>query len=317
MAAIETVRATPAPLDTVRAQQMRLLYADGNAPVYVTAAVGVMVAALLVYLKFLNWRVAGLWICALALQAFVRAALRARYVRLRPPDAHWRRWAYGFTAAALLAGGVWGAGSLWLLIPGRLDLQLLVIVVLAAVVYGAMSGVASYLPAFYALFAATFAPPVGWFAAQGDAVHVVGALLLLLWAPTAVILARRYNASLVQAVRLRIENATLVEDVIDQKARADAADLDKARFIASAGRELRGPVHALGMFVGALRSQRLPGRSVELIGHMDRVIGGFEGQFATLLAAPAPEGAADWTREAEAPATAAGFQVRLHPGGRR
>ena len=300
MAANETVRATPAPLDTVRAQQMRLLYADGDTPIYVTAAVGVLLAALFVYLKVLHWQVAGLWIGALAFQAFVRVALRARNIKLNPPGAHWRRWAYGFTAAALLGGLAWGVGSLWLLVPDRLDLQLVVVVVLVAIVYGAVSGVASYLPAFYALFAATFAPPVAWFVAQGDGLHIVGALLLLAWAPTVIILARRYNASLVQAVRLRIENANMVRDVIGQKELADQADREKSRFIAATGHDLRQPLHTLGLLVGALRTHRLPGRSTELIDHMERVVADFEDRFAAVVEAPRSEGLAEWAPEAEA-----------------
>ena len=300
MAANETVRATPAPLDTVRAQQTRLLYADGDTPIYVIAAVGVLLAALFVYLKVLHWQVAGLWVGALAVQAFVRVALRARNIKLNPPGAHWRRWAYGFTAAALLGGLAWGVGSLWLLVPDRPELQLVVVVVLAAIVYGAISGVASYLPAFYALFAATFAPPVAWFFAQGDALHIVGSLLILAWAPSVVILARRYNASLVQAVRLRIENANMVRDVIRQKELAEEAGRETSRFIASTGHDLRQPLHTLGLLVGALRTHRLPGRSAELINHMERVVADFEDRFAALVQAPRAEGPAEWTPEAEA-----------------
>jgi CheY-like chemotaxis protein len=299
MAAIETVRATPAPLETVRAQQMRLLYADGDTPIYVAAAVGLLLAALFVYLKVLHWQVAGLWVGALAGQAFIRVALRARNIKLNPPGAHWRRWAYGFTTAATLGGLVWGVGGLWLLEPGRFDLQLLVLVVLVAIVYGAISGVAAYLPAFYGLFAGALAPPVAWFLAQGDALHIVGALLLMAWAPTVVILARRYNASLVQAVRLRIENASLVRDVIGQKEFAQGADQEKSRFIAAAGHDLRQPVHTLGLLVGALRSHRLPGRSVELIEHLERVVADFEQRFAALADGPQLEALATWTPEME------------------
>jgi CheY-like chemotaxis protein len=299
MAAIETVRATPAPLDTVRAQQMRLLYADGDTPIYVTVAVGVLLAALFVYLKVLPWKVAGLWIGALALQAAVRVALRARNIKLKPTDAHWRRWAYGFTAAAALGGLVWGVGSLWLLEPDRTDLQLLVVLVLVAIVYGAISGVASYLPAFYALSAAAIAPPIAWFAAQGDALHIVGALLLLAWAPTVVILGRRYNASLVQAVRMRIENANLIRDVIRQKDLAEAAAREKAQFIASAGHDMRQPVHTLGLLVGALRSHRLPGRSAELIDQLERVVAGFDDRLANLFEGAGSEARPDWAPEIE------------------
>ena len=283
MAASEPLRVTEAPLERLRAEQVRLLYANGGFPMLVTGTVSFSVAALLVYLGVLSFTVAAVWTGAVVLHTSARLWVRARYMRTEPADADWRPWARAFVIGSLAGGITWGVGSLWLLIPGRFDLQMLLVTVLIAIVYGTMTGFGSYLPAFFALFLPAMAPTIVWFAAQGDVQHWVCFALFVLWMPTVVILARRYNGNLVQALQLRFKNDALVEDLIAQKAIADQANLAKSRFLASASHDLRQPVHALGMFIGALRSHKLPRRTVDLIDHMDGSISGLDSLFASLL----------------------------------
>ncbi len=283
MTARETTAPTSPQLDRLRAEQVRLLYANGGFPMLVTGFVSLGLASLLVYQRVLSPIVAAIWIGAIAAHTLVRQLVRLRYIRTRPPDADWRRWANRFVAGSLAGGVTWGAGVLWLLVPGRFDLQMLVVTVLIAIVYGTMTGFGSYLPAFFVLFLPAIAPAVVWFGLQGDVKHYVCFVLFLAWAPTVVVLARRYNATLIEALRLRFENADLVEDLTAQKAIAEQASLAKSRFLASASHDLRQPVHALGMFIGALRSHRLPKRSVALIDHLDASIAALDGLFTSLL----------------------------------
>jgi signal transduction histidine kinase/CheY-like chemotaxis protein len=283
MAANETIRATETPLERLRAEQVRLLYANGGFPMVVTGAVSTALASLLVYLGALELKVALIWIGAVFLHTALRLVVRAGYLRTNPRDADWRRWANFFVAGSLAGGLTWGVGSLWLLIPGRFDLQMLLVTVLIAIVYGTMTGFGSYLLAFFVLFLPAMAPTVIWFALQGDVLHYACFGFFVLWMPTVVILARRYNLSLVRALQLQFANEALVEDLIVQKAIADQANLAKSRFLASASHDLRQPVHALGMFIGALRSHKLPRRTVDLIDHMDGSIAGLDSLFASLL----------------------------------
>jgi CheY-like chemotaxis protein/nitrogen-specific signal transduction histidine kinase len=62
----------------------------------------------------------------------------------------------------------------------------------------------------------------------------------------------RINRSLAQAWRLRFENMDLVQELSVQKRAAERADAAKSHFLAAASHDLRQPLHALTLFVGAL-----------------------------------------------------------------
>jgi CheY-like chemotaxis protein len=96
-------------------------------------------------------------------------------------------------------------------------------------------------------------------------------------------LARRYSKSLVDALELRFRNADLVEKLSAKSEAAEQANLAKSRFLAAASHDLRQPVHALGMFVGALRGHKLPAASRTLIDHIDGSVGALDGLFTSLL----------------------------------
>jgi signal transduction histidine kinase/CheY-like chemotaxis protein len=133
------------------------------------------------------------------------------------------------------------------------------------------------------LFLPAFLPVVAWFLWQGDLIHYAIAAMFLAWVPTVGALARRYSRGLEEALRLRFVNAALVEDLTAQKAIAEQASLAKSRFLASASHDLRQPVHALGMFVGALRGHRLQARSLALIDQVDASVAALDGLFTSLL----------------------------------
>jgi signal transduction histidine kinase len=275
--------ANPALIERIRAEQVRLLYASGGLSMVVTLVIGTTVALLLMRAGTLAPRVAMIWIAVMVTHTSVRLVLRAAFLRRDPPDGEWKRWADRFMVGALAGALTWGIGSLWLLAPGHLDLQLLVVATLIAVIYGTISAFGSYLPAFFVLFLPAFLPVVGWFIAQGDIVHYAIAGMFLAWIPTVGALARRYSRSLEEALRLRFVNAALVDDLTAQKAIAEQASLAKSRFLASASHDLRQPVHALGMFVGALRGHRLEERSVTLIDQVDASVAALDGLFTSLL----------------------------------
>jgi CheY-like chemotaxis protein len=96
-------------------------------------------------------------------------------------------------------------------------------------------------------------------------------------------LSLRYSRTLVDALELRFRNAALVGDLRAQKAIAEQASLAKSRFLASASHDLRQPVHALGMFVGALRGLKLPARGRTLVAHIDASVAAMDSLFTSLL----------------------------------
>ena len=268
--------------DAVRAEQVRLIYADGGVSLVNTWFISGMLAALLVYEKTMSLTAALVWMGFMSLHSFSRLAVVLAYRRRKPALSQWRPWARAFVAGTAAGGLTWGIGLFWLLAPGRLDLQALVLAMFVVGTYGLIGSSGAYLPAFSTFFI-PIVPAVLWFVLQGDALHLTFALVMVLWTPSVALLGRRYNANLVEALELRFENAALADGLRAQKHVAEQNNLAKSRFLAAASHDLRQPVHALGMFVGALRSHDLAPKTAELAEHMDASIASLDGLFTALL----------------------------------
>ncbi|MGH6678422.1 MAG: ATP-binding response regulator, partial [Bradyrhizobium sp.] len=78
-------------------------------------------------------------------------------------------------------------------------------------------------------------------------------------------------------------NLDLANDMLRQKELAEAANIAKSRFLASASHDLRQPVHALGMFVGALGDRVLDGDSRRLVDQIQNSIGALDSLFGAIL----------------------------------
>jgi signal transduction histidine kinase/ActR/RegA family two-component response regulator len=268
--------------DKVRAEQVRLLYADGGSSYFSTLAASVTLAGILVWQQTLDLTVAVIWLSFLAFHTGARLALRAAYVRANPPDAEWRKWGWRFVAGCIVSGLTWAAVLPLLLAEDRFDLQALVMVSLVIGTYGVIGSAGVFKQAFYTFFL-PFPSAIVWMMVQGDTLHIACAVLLTLWLPSVAVMGRRFNASLEEALTLRFENAALADDLRAQKQVAEQNSLAKSRFLAAASHDLRQPVHALGMFIGAMRSHRLPKRSLDLVDQMDASIGALDGLFGSLL----------------------------------
>jgi signal transduction histidine kinase/CheY-like chemotaxis protein len=282
MTALDAAPQPPSLGDAVRAQQVRQLYAHGF-PMLATLAASAALCGLFVELGVLKVWIALVWVGAMAGHISARFVMRAAYQRSSTKDARWRAWADRFTAGALVAGVTLGVGGVAIMPAGRFDLQMLVILTITSVVYATQASFGSWFPAFCVFTLGALVPCGVWGALQGDAPHWVFAGLCLIWTPAVIVLARRHEASMVRTLTLQFENAALAEDLRGQKLVAELASVAKSRFLASASHDLRQPVHALGMLVGALRTHRLPDRSVALIDHIDTSVGALDSLFTSML----------------------------------
>src|SRR6185312_7283847 len=157
----------------------------------------------------------------------------------------WRPWASGFTLGALAGGLTIGAGSIWMVATQHTELQLIALLLIFAVTGGAVGAFGTYLPAFYTFFSAI--------------------------------------AVFVESIRLRLENVDLVEDLRAEKALAEEANVAKSRFLASASHDLRQPVHALSLFVSALRAHPMDTEARGLVDHIEGSVRALGGLFGGLL----------------------------------
>lgn len=271
------------PLDRVRSEQIRAVYGNGVLGVVIVWLVGFILAGMFLRLGTIGRPALIAWLCVLSLQSIVRAGLWFAFRRARPAVAHWRPWAWTFTAGALIGGCTWGVGALIMMDPGHFDRQLMVVLVICAVVYGAMAAFGSYLPAFYAFLFPALLPVTLWALLQGDIEHMAFGAMSLLWLPVVAVMSFNHSRAIEESLRLRYENFDLLEDLKRQKELAEQANVAKSRFLASASHDLRQPVHALGMFVGALRAADISEPAQRLLKHVEGSVSALDTLFTSLL----------------------------------
>jgi len=270
-------------LDRLRAEQVASLYRN-----VVPGTLGSMLAATILAILLnragsIALEPALVFVALVYAQSLTRFALVAIYRKARPPIHEWRRWAYAACAVALLGGLTWGLGAILIMDPVRVELQFIVNLTCAVLTAGAVIAFASYLPAYYWNLLAIMVPNALWAAAQGDPLHLGYAALALLWLGIMALAGRTFNSILSNALRLQFENLDLATDARRQKELAEEANVAKSRFLASASHDLRQPVHALGMFVEALRSRDLDPGSRRLVGQIGASVAALDNLFTTLL----------------------------------
>ncbi|WP_183085214.1 ATP-binding response regulator [Trinickia fusca] len=269
--------------DRVRAEQIAVLYRNTPLVVAGSGVTALILCALLCYRGHLSYTTAGAWIAVMLVSTVIRLLLWRGYARATPSVGDRRRWAHWFSVGSGVNGLTWGLGSLWLFAPARFEDNLLILFVLGAMGLAALYSLGSYLPAFLAFYTPCVIPPLIWVGLQGDpsygGIPVFGAVYLVF----IFLFARRMNATLVESLRLRFENLDLVNELREQRDLAYQANLAKSRFLASASHDLRQPMHALSLFVGALRARKMDDQARKMVDHIDDSIQSMNGLFTSLL----------------------------------
>jgi signal transduction histidine kinase/CheY-like chemotaxis protein len=269
--------------DREQAELIRGLYR--STPVGVAGALfGVAVLCLvLIYIAPQRAPIVEAWFALTLASAAWQLILWRWYWRAQAPDGDWRVWARRFVVASLVEGARWGVGSILVAAPGHAEQQIWVCMVVACAASSSVSSLGSYIPAFYALLFPAMVPFTVWGLFQHDPRY--WALSLLAFALTASIALLGYgqSRSLADALRLRFENLDLAEDLRREKEIAEQASLAKTQFLASASHDLRQPIHALGMFVAALRRRPMDHDTARIGGQISETVAAMTGLFDSLL----------------------------------
>lgn len=244
-------------------------------------AAGVLVATLH-WLEAVNPLTGTIWACWIALCALLHILLCRGY-RQAAPVQGWQPWAMWFTVICLAEGIGWGWASLWLVSGAHAGVLHLVFLIAGGVAAASIPVFSPYLPAFFAFFIPTTFGAIAASLLSRDPVQLAAfpAMLVFLGAMGAV--GVRANRSFSNNVRLRIRTEFLAEDLLRQKEIAEQASLAKSTFLAAASHDLRQPVHALGLFVGALRGVNMPGEGQVLLEQIEASVQAMGGLFNALL----------------------------------
>jgi len=271
------------PSDRIRAEQIRSIYRNTPPGLFSTLLAVAALTGVLVYIDAADARKGSLLVAAMGMQTAARLWLYHAYSRAAVDASRWRFWAGWFTVGTIVGGLTLGFGCIYVMSTQRLDLQLIALLLIFACTSGAVSAFAAYLPAFFAFFIAVSIAPLLWLLTRGDVIHTALGGLYFLWFGAVAEQARRSSMVFAESVKLRFENVDLVEDLRREKAAAEQANAAKSRFLAAASHDLRQPVHALSLFVAALRPRAMDDEARGLLDHIDGSVRAMSGLFGGLL----------------------------------
>ena len=270
-------------LDQVRAEQTRIIHRYCPVGVLAAGTGAVLLATAFGANGRCDVRLSWLWSILMVGCVTAHLSLCVAFARAKPVDTAWRSWLWPFTAVAGLEGVVWFFGAFWMTSSTNLSQELIVLLVSSAIASGAVPVFGVYRPTYAAFFYPTILPHL-WFAlAYSYPMHWLLAALLVAYIVAMTLIVRMSNGQLVEGLRLRFENIDLLKELRLQTDIALQANAEKSRFLAAASHDLRQPVHALGLFVGALRAQPLRKASRGLIDHIESAVDALDGLFTSLL----------------------------------
>lgn len=276
--------------EAIRAAQIDELFRAGPLGVISAAVASVVLLAILRGLGNVDARIGSAWSAFVVICALCHLLLGRAYSRSRARSDQWRKWALWFSVISFAEGMAWGWAPIGLATGDRFEVQLLVVVVTATVAEGAIIAFGAYLPAFYALFFPATFPYALASAVSLNPVERLTSLLMLLFIAAFAALGFMTNRSFKQIVGLRIRTQAMALDLqkekdIAEREREIAVEANRAKssFLAAASHDLRQPIHALGMFVGALRGVPMAPEGRRIIQQIEASTAAMDGLFSALL----------------------------------
>jgi two-component system, sensor histidine kinase len=206
------------------------------------------------------WRVLpggflAVWAAVLTMDLLCVIWIYRAFNRTGPGNEAVQRWGSRTTLLALGGGLAWGSFSLPLSMIPEFDIQALLILGLALV--GAIGGLssASYLQHFYAFCTPIFIALAATLAIEGDKPHLLLAIGATAMLAFLAFVAHKLHGAFLSAMRLSARDVEMAKLLKVRTEEAENANVDKTRFLAAASHDLRQPMHAMGLLVGALRER--------------------------------------------------------------
>ena len=267
--------------DAIAVEQAKHLHAQ--IPTAVIGGCFIACVAVSVFWPVVDKHALLAWLAAGLVVALVRLAAWRGFRGLGFVPATARRWIGYMMLGAGLSGAVWGSGALFMFPPGQIGYHLVYVFAVMMMGVAAMFSFSVHLRTFLAFFLVSAIPAMLGLVAQGTLLHLELAAAIAIFIAVALRFVREFNRVFLNAQRLRFENQELVSQLTTQKEAAVAANLAKSRFLAAASHDLRQPMHALSLYLGALSALDLSAAARAVLGNVSQCARTMDGMFRALL----------------------------------
>ena len=212
-----------------------------------------------------------------------RMVLLFVYNHIKPKDSEARRWGNYFTVSAVVSGWTWALAILLFFDPGDFWQKTYIAMITLGMASGAMFMTSSWLPAYHHFILPPITMVFVELISSATEESISLALIAMFYFFGLMRNGRHHFQYFVQAVRLRNENLELVNQLREQKHRAEDANRSKTQFLASASHDLRQPVHALALFADALKNEVQTAKGRSLMGNLTRSVESIDELLSSLL----------------------------------
>ncbi|MGE0324916.1 MAG: hybrid sensor histidine kinase/response regulator [Polyangiaceae bacterium] len=270
------------PEEVIQAELEELLFANGVRMVLTSMGaclvMGVTVFAAYRHVEALLW-VGLVWLAGLSRIPIITARNRWKLGAQQGEAPPFRTY---FLWQAAAFGAAWGSSAGLLQFDDPWVIYVAVLLV-GATVNGALLALGPYPRALSAFVAALTLP---WFARilwEGPTALRLQAVTALLYIVALAGFIRRYHEMLRHSVAIRFQNQQLLERVKVEKRIAEEAGAAKTQFIAAASHDLRQPLHAIRLFLGALKSGPDEAQRARIVGQLEEATNSLAGLLDSLL----------------------------------
>lgn len=246
----------------VHAEQAKILYSQS--PIVLIATLLIVMVVVFFFKNridhsfLVHW---ALWILVLTGSRVYLIRTFQKRKKVKPPI-YWLK-AYAF--AAFLSGISWGILLLQVVNPVSGNEILLLSFILTGMLAGALLPLSCYLPAYFAFSIPMLVPfAINMFTFKGLAFGATG-FLVITFLVSMLAFSILVNRNILDSIALRLNNIKLLDDLKIQKDLADTANSDKSRFLVATSHDLRQPLYALDLYLGALRTELQYPKQIELL----------------------------------------------------
>ena len=230
------------------------------------------------------------WMAVTLASVALRVPVLRAYRRDPARDANAARWAARYTWAVIAQGLCWAVAP-WLFLDPAQPFAVTTYVMIAALMpTTSIPTQSNYPPAVYWVVSLTVVPLILRLAAFDDPRYLMLTVTLVFYFAFLIIFARLQHKLLGAGIRLRLENAALIDALKAQRdraealrARADEANRAKSQFLAAASHDLRQPLHALGLLCASLRELADEPEKQQVVHNMFGAIDALDSTFSELL----------------------------------